>query len=108
MTPEQGAFLDGLFKFKVGDVVRHVVGADFDAADSCWPNNVSAQRFIIVERLVQQCPGGIQLHYKLKGGSPEGGVTTNAWDVLEHELVISQPFEKPEVKPRASFKPGDE
>ena len=25
------------------------------------------RRFIILERLAQQCPGGVQLHYKLNG-----------------------------------------
>lgn len=43
------------FKFEIGQFVQQRISADLDI-----------RRMIVVERIYQECPGGVQLHYKCR------------------------------------------
>ena len=43
------------FKFQIGQLVQQRVSAGFDC-----------RMMIVIERVYQQCPGGVQLHYKCR------------------------------------------
>ena len=43
------------FKFSVGDFVQQRINADSDH-----------RKMIVVERIHQECPGGVQLHYRCR------------------------------------------
>jgi len=66
------------FKFNLGDFVQPKI------LDGTTNINRKMQ---IVERMVQECPGGIQLHYKCRCAGMIGGVV----DFLEIEI---EPFEE--------------
>ncbi len=57
--------LDRVFKFKIGDLVQFRSGRN-----SRWNNKTQFQRIdwqlVVIERMVQECPGGIQLQYRVR------------------------------------------
>jgi len=89
---------DECFKFKIGDVCVYV--ADYHAMHlaekkSLWLGGRLATRFLIIERLAQQSPEGIHLHYVCSWMSPDGEVRLSKV-MLEHELIRLPPApEKP-------------
>jgi hypothetical protein len=52
--------LDEVFKFKIGDRIKLIAHGEGYDADG---NRHMPQALNVVERLAQECPGGIQLHY---------------------------------------------
>ena len=94
-----------LCKFKVGDVVEHV-GVEVqelpeDEARK-MPDEIDmfhreALRFFIVERLVQECPGGFQVHYRARPMNKQGPTTTATVQLNEIEVRASQPFKRIKV-----------
>lgn len=98
-------FLDGVFKFKVGDFVQHAALGEFvedptgigcSTRDSkSWTYSLSYNdriRLQVVERWLQQCHGGVQKHYHLRVVGREGVVDKTTIQVTEQELVLSSPF----------------
>jgi hypothetical protein len=90
MTDEQSRLLDTLFKFKIGDVVRHVVG-DPDHQRQ-WTNSTPMLRMMVVEQHLIRCYGGTQAHYTCRNVASDGGFTRTLDDLNEIELVASAPF----------------
>jgi len=68
--------LDGFFKFKVNEVVK----------SSVMRLGEKMPYFQIVERLIQECPGGIQYHYKCRHLFDDGGISTNYIQLNEIEV----------------------
>lgn len=78
------------FQFEVGDVVAIADAPDVEESYE------RIQRWKIVERLLQECPGGIQRHYTCKGFSRFGMVHKDYVKFNEIELKASKGFEKPD------------
>lgn len=76
--------VDKLFKFKVGGTVKHV-------ASNIRSEKGGTAVFFIVERLLQQCPGGIQIHYDGRHIFEDGGVSIRVIRVNEIELEEYNP-----------------
>jgi len=53
------------FKFQIGDVVIHKTAA---VSASCLSQTNLPKLGIVLERLTQECHGGLQLHYKCRFG----------------------------------------
>ncbi len=81
-------FLDTFFKFKIGDIVQPAALGDYlekptgigtssrDDGKS-WTFSLAFCdnfRYQIVERLLQQCHGGIQRHYQIRLIANTGGI----------------------------------
>jgi len=58
MTEEMKEFLDKTFRFSIGQHVSHL-RAPGDPDPHKYPP------LIVVGRLIEQCPGGVQLHYSV-------------------------------------------
>ena len=94
MNPSDlASFMDQVFKFQIGDVVAAKVYVDGILADAAlnvrvdsyggrtsWPHGL-----MVVGRVMEQCHGGVQLHYRISGLSAidRGPVLT----LFEFELV---------------------
>jgi len=77
----------GAFRFEVGQFVQ----SKFSTIDGSGPN-APRDCYQILERIYQECPGGIQLHYVCRRQGGAFGMRDNAAIRLnEIELV---PFEK--------------
>lgn len=81
------------FKFKIGQTVFHTAAATWEAEEIAegdrknWPRGFfSEQRWFIIERMTQECPGGVQKHYVCRGVSRSGGVTKEFFKFNEIEL----------------------
>lgn len=88
--------LDQFFKFAVGSFVR-LAGASTFKGDGPrgWLRADKEQRMQIIERTLQECPGGMQRHYACRVFSAEGHVVDRIFSFNEIELVQSEAF--PEV-----------
>jgi hypothetical protein len=89
------------YKFEVGDTVTHAAAASWRAEDQAkkedgdqekglrlWGDSYSPeQRWFIVERHLQECPGGVQKHYTCRGVSRGGSVTKDYFRFNEIELA---------------------
>jgi hypothetical protein len=88
--------LDQMFKFKVGDVVRHIAqGPELKGkGHETWRYTRSDDvRYFILERFVQQCYGGIQKHYKVRLVKQAMAFPDKENVLLlENEIQISEPF----------------
>ena len=88
--------LNRAFKFPIGDVMRHTAAhypnistnSQQTKPETEWSHFVgeSSIRYIIIERLVHQCHGGIQRFYKCRGVN-SGGSVAPLIDLSENELV---------------------
>lgn len=85
------------FKFKVGDIVQHAALASWNAEIQAQNDDVqsvwaamrnSPQRWFIVERQSQECPGGVQKHYIARGVSRDSSLTKDYFKFNEIELMI--------------------
>ena len=95
-TAKMKPIFDELFKFKIGEVVAHthqiatdtaelVVNADrFESSAMLESTKWNAPTpFTIVARWVEECHGGIQIHYSVHGNNSDG-------KLFEFELVPYQ------------------
>lgn len=87
---EFAAAMESYFKFQIGQVLK-VRGAPSEQAFSAFGSGQQPTLYRVIERLAQQCPGGIQRHYKLVGFNANGGMC-KAWDELEIMLEPAEPF----------------
>ncbi len=86
---------DNGFKFSLGATVRHVTAGEpmsEKESQKTWGNPDREQRWFVLERLLQECPGGIQRHYVCRGVTRNGGITSGSYKFLEQELQESEPF----------------
>lgn len=60
--------MESKFKFKIGDLVYLKVGVQECLDCLKFGRTKFPTCHIVCERLCQECPGGIQLHYKLEDG----------------------------------------
>ena len=70
------------FKYQIGDVLIH-------KALNWLQTKTSAQTFVqivVLERLAQECPGGVQLHYNCRIVGPDGQLCSDKC-LHEHELM---------------------
>jgi hypothetical protein len=86
------------FKFNIGDVLMHVGMAgiklpptskdDKEEWFSMRPKVTTATvaKFVVCERIAQECPGGIQLKYLCTGVSADGH-TAKTLEMHQHELM---------------------
>lgn len=94
MTEEQSKFMDSMFKFKIGDIVRHKVSLEKEDGPYIASNSV---RFLITERVLQQCCGGLQPQYRCRGALPHGVVDQqSSYLMFDYELEPSKPFTQSE------------
>lgn len=77
------------FKFKIGQFVQHVgklthakKGRDFG-----WAIGAAPVRFLVVERVLQECPGGIQRHYTCRAVFADGHIKDSLFQMNEVELI---------------------
>lgn len=98
--------LNGVFKYQIGEIVQPSIMGDFRVGpsgvqgmmketnheDVQWILNFRNNlRFTIVERVLQQCHGGIQKKYWVRPSNSDGG-TTALLEMSEFELSPSKPF----------------
>lgn len=91
---------DDLFKFKIGELLCHVgnkMAAKPAPGKYDYPRRELA-RFIVLERLMQQCPGGVQLHYAVRFVTEEGHVCGENFRLNEIE-VRAAPVDIPAADP---------
>lgn len=96
--------MDG-FRFKIGDIVRHKAADTMDASgfesrkdgDAIkkfrWGGS-RGTRYIILGRIIEECHGGIQRHYRCRLVSAEGSVPYQAplvIDFAEFEVEAHEP-----------------
>lgn len=80
------------FKFSIGQTVKHIATATWETEKQDvsikWvlPSNIE-QRWFILERHSQECPGGVQLHYTCRGVVRGGGITKECFRFNEVELM---------------------
>lgn len=73
------------FKFEVGQFVR----SSFCALDEQRSNSdILRDTYQIVERMYQECPGGVQLHYLCR---PQGFLTSKEYIRLNEIELIDMP-----------------
>ena len=77
------------FKFKVGDFVQPVsVTLGFGKRRPFFSKDRGTPAMQIIERLYQECPGGVQLHYKVRAYFGEAAGYAREIDTFnEIELV---------------------
>ena len=86
----------GTFKFQMGDVLVHKAHAGLPPASKESfqmfqdASIKTCVRFVVTERVAQECPGGVQLHYICRGVKGMD-VGTNV-DLLEEELMLFPGF----------------
>jgi hypothetical protein len=85
--------MDYGFKFEIGSFVRHIGARPSAPAKRGFYYKESEERMQIVERLLQQCPGGTQRHYKCRLFNASGGFADRENMLNEIELVASAAFE---------------
>ena len=73
------------FKFNIGDVVRHAATGGRECFDE--------RRMFVIGRHVEECPGGVQRKYTVRGISTNGAMSVDVFLVHEIELVSSEPFQ---------------
>ena len=81
------------FKFSVGDFVQPVsVTLGFGKRRSFFSRDRGTPAMQVIERLYQECPGGVQLHYKVRGYFGEAAAYSRETDTFsEIELVPYTP-----------------
>ncbi len=70
--------LDKVFKFKLGDTLHHAV-----------PSKMGTRLFVC-ERLLQECPGGVQLTYRCRAIRSFGELADGYVSFIEQELVLAE------------------
>lgn len=101
--------LDALCRFKVGEFVHHRAHLEaLRAEERCNGKlrryeRVGAHPLTIVERLVQQCYGGVQVHYDVRARDAKGNLAV--YRLTEAELV---PFSDVEDELTRQAKERDE
>lgn len=102
-------YMDDAFAFKIGDTVQakalgdfvekpsgHGVATDKRHDPSSWYHiSFSGQsnlRYQIVERMLQQCHGGVQKHYKVSTIDSHGLIESGTRMITEPELTLSRPY----------------
>lgn len=97
--------LDRYFKFKIGQIVRHkIAGRSEDQPADVKRNYIWAPadkkvKFMILTRTLEECVGGLQMHYQCRGVSPDGNLITGSVNIDELELIATGPFEYPPPDP---------
>lgn len=84
------------FQFKVGDFVQPVsVTLRFrDGKSGFFSRERGTPVMQVIERVYQECPGGVQLHYKVRGYFGEAAGYARDIDTFnEIELVAYDPTE---------------
>ena len=72
------------FKFEIGQFVETAHGAESRRVDR--PNNqYSTDRMQVLERIYQECPGGVQLHYICR---PQGFWIANRDPIRLNEIEL--------------------
>jgi hypothetical protein len=105
-------YMDDAFAFEIGDIVQPKALGCYTEEPSGWhtttdasrePNeswhnitltNSKSHRYQIVERLLQQCHGGVQKHYKVSLVDCNGLIESGTRNITEPELVLSKPFKQ--------------
>jgi len=91
------------FKFKIGDVVQHVVQAPLAAPDwnddrSAWAGGVRISRMLVTSLALEICSGGVQRHCYCRSADRHGGASTGVTRFNEIELEASEAFKAVEKK----------
>lgn len=119
MEIDLAATMDYAFEFKVGDVVQPKAlgvycekpsgyGTSSREGVSPWYSvtmtNSHSVRYQVVERLLQQCHGGIQKLYRLRLVDNRGVMDKGFFDITEPELTASAPYREIRSMSKASLK----
>lgn len=82
--------LDQFFAYQIGDIVTHkgMVLDRLIPKHGLWNNlsdsrTIEPQRFVILERLLQECHGGIQKHYLCRVVSVEDRGAAMIWESFQ-------------------------
>lgn len=109
------ARMDGFFKWKIGETVTHIaepVAPQLPAFPAegtkeerkAWRSKYRFDRrseetaYVIMGRMADECPGGVQLHYKCRIIT-DGNVATNLIPFHEEELRARTPREPDDSEP---------
>ena len=95
------------FKFAVGATLEHIAAAHrmvelTGQTDRYEPKPHLPVQFYVLERVLQQCPGGVQRHYMVRMVHPVGpglSPVTGKPDIVQ--------FNEIELREAAPFQPGD-
>jgi hypothetical protein len=78
------------FKFAIGEVVTMAAGVS-RGKDDLFIRDRGSRRMQIIERLYQECPGGVQLSYKVRVHWGNGDFSTDFYIFNEIELAPISP-----------------
>lgn len=105
--------LDGVFKYKIGDLLQlsalgeKIDGPTFQGYGSRTDKDKKRNSWLelqfsdpkciyhVVERVLQQCHGGIQRHYMVRQMISNGVVERQLLQLTEDELIPANPFRQP-------------
>ena len=84
------------FKFKVGDLVMPAATAhlidELEMEQGRWISGEPVMRYIVQERLYQQCYNATQIHYTCKCVHRNGGMYKDNIQFTEPQLAPASPF----------------
>jgi hypothetical protein len=84
------------FKFKVGDLVMPAATAhlidELEMDHGRWISGEPVMRYIVQERLYQQCYNATQIHYTCKCVHRNGGMYKDNIQFTEPQLAPATPF----------------
>ena len=93
MEEDRLDMMDRLCRFKIGDTVA-MIGRQMASSNSKDRNRWSSEnemRFRVVARRIDECYGGIQVHYTIRGITKLGNFG-DLLNVLEIEVERMEPF----------------
>lgn len=84
--------MDVQFKFNIGDVVTHKsMVPPYSPTPEGKFGDIKPQMFTVMGRIADECPGGVQKHYRVRatamGRWSESALTINLIQLHEEELV---------------------
>ncbi len=87
------------FTFEIGSFVRLAISESQKHSESRWGEDSHCEmRGHIVNRFLDECPGGIQRHYDIRWTNFNGACLNNLSRHNEIELVASEAFPAAEDK----------
>ncbi len=104
--------MDRVFRFKINDIVQSKLAPKYEKKPS-WSGTHHSEKekvkrswlsfdfrsapikYVVVERIAQQCHGGIQLHYQVRLMNDKGLIERTLLQITEFELELSGPYEQP-------------
>lgn len=78
------------FKFKIGQFVKHVGAVPYKSDNPPFWSDLSPMRLLVIERGLQECPGGVQRYYYCRSVKYSGHFHSEPFRLNEIELTEAE------------------